>query len=535
MIIDMKKIRINGFLNNEDIGNSIEKIGAFLDEWKCDKKSIIRIKISVEEVLLTLQNYLTKDEEFQIECRKFLKTNIVTVSAVGKNVIGQFCNDESFEIPLNKILSDSDIRSEYYYEGGMNKIRFEVNAQKRLSVTQKSIVSAIIGGLLGVFSLFLPGTIKNSINEMIVSPFFSLFMSVFAGIAEIMIFLTVTQSIYLIGDKNTLQKVGSTFFRNTLGKMLLTSMVCALACVPLFHTGTMGGTQFDLSKIIDIILQIIPTNIVSPFLYGNTLQILILAVVLGSALLVFGSSTSQIKQLINQCSDIVNHIVGYFIGLMPYVIGISIFMMIVDFDKSSITGVIKLLVVFLVFIIITMLVNTLYISIRWKKDFFHIIKELMPVIIISFTTLSSVAALPLSINICEDKLHIQKKLTVFGIPMCNAIYKLGSVIYRVVICFGLAEIYCLTISPTWLLICILLSFCLSIAVPAVPGSGSSLLILLMSQLGIPMEALALAMVCGTIMEGFLTSCNVYCDVIELYNIAEELHMTDGESENPGTV
>ena len=125
---------------------------------------------------------------------------------------------------------------------------------------------------------------------------------------------------------------------------------------------------------------------------------------------------------------------------------------------------------------------------------------------------------------CDQKLGIDKKLITFGIPMSTAVFKLGSIIYRVVLAFGLAEIFGVSITTLWMITCILLSYCLSIAVPAIPGGGMSVLTLLLSQLGIPSEALALALACDIIMDSLSTACNCYCDLAELANIARDLDM-----------
>ena len=520
----MKSVQIVKPLDSEGISEAIKAITDFLESGGCVSKDVVRVTLCVEESLLTIRDRLGDSETFQVRCAHFLHTNTVTVTVSGRNVMDSFVSDDSFEIPMNRILSDASIRPEYSYESGMNKIKLELNVQTRLSIGQKSILSLVIGAGLGGLATLLPGTVGADIGAKILSPIFSTFIQVVSALAALMVFLSVAQSIYLIGDKDSFRKIGGKFFRNTLGKMLLLSAVCTLACRLVFHPGTGGSAQTDFYQIFDMILQIVPTSIVNPFLSGDILQILFLSVCLGVTLLLLGNRVPLAKQFIDQCCDIVNHAMEYVLRLMPYSIGMSVFTLITDSSLSSLGGIVKLMAIFILFIVITVLFSMFFTCLRWKRNLFCFIKDMMPIVILSFSTASSAAVMPLSMEICEKKLGIDKKLITFGVPTGTAMFKLGSVIYRVVVAFGLAEIFGVAITPFWLINCILISFCLSIAVPAVPGGGLTVLALLLAQLGIPDEALTIIIACDFITDRFATVCNCHCCVSELVNIAEELKM-----------
>ncbi len=524
----MKSVKIIKPLNNEGVAEAIEALNDFFKSGNCDSKDIVRVTLSVEEALLKLRDSLNDTNNFNIRCMRFLYTNTVTITVSGRNVLDLFDSDDSFEIPLNRILSEGSIHTEYSYENGMNKIKLEIKSRTRLSIGQKSLLSLAVGAGLGGLALFLPGTAGADIGKKMISPIFTTFINVVSALAAVMVFLSVTQSIYLIGDKNSFQKIGKKFFKNTLGKMLLLSIVSTLACIPLFHSGTVSS-QADLFQIFDIILQIIPTNIITPFSSGSILQILFMAVCLGVTLLLLGSRVTLVKQFIDQCNDIVNHLIEYILQLMPYSIGMSIFTLITGNSLTSLSSIFKMMVVFIVFTLIIALGNVLFTCLRWKRSIPGFLRDTMPVVIMSFTTASSAAALPISMDICDKKLGLDKKLVTFGVPMSMAVFKLGSVIYRVVVVFSLAEIFDVAITPIWLITCMLLCFCLSIAVPAVPGGGLSLLTVLLAQLGIPIEALAILMACDFIMDRFSTACNCCCGVTELVNIAGELKMTQSKN------
>lgn len=232
-------------------------------------------------------------------------------------------------------------------------------------------------------------------------------------------------------------------------------------------------------------------------------------------LLLLGSRVTLIKHFIDQSGDIVNHIMEYLLQLMPFSIGMSIFTLVVGGGLSSLSSVAKLLIVFVALVILTMLWNLLFTCLRWKKKIPDFLRDTLPVMITSFSTSSSSSVLSMSMEICENKLGIDRKLVSFGIPMSLSIYKLGAAIYDVALAFGLAEIFGVAITPLWVITCALIAFCLSLAVPAVPGGTISILTLLLAQLGIPSEALALALACDLIMDRFATACSCYSGVTEL--------------------
>ena len=94
------------------------------------------------------------------------------------------------------------------------------------------------------------------------------------------------------------------------------------------------------------------------------------------------------------------------------------------------------------------------------------------------------------------------------------------------ISFGLAENYNISISSNWLIMVVLTSVLLAIALPPIPGGMTMSFTFLFSQLGIPSEALGIAMALNIVFEYAVTSVNLYCLQMELTELAGSLDMLD---------
>ena len=142
-----------------------------------------------------------------------------------------------------------------------------------------------------------------------ITPVFDTFMGLLSAFASPLIFLSVAGSIYNIGDIATLGKVGKRMISRFLWMTLIFTTVFGIAILPLFPLAGSGSSSFRLSELLEMVLGIVPDNFFTPFLEGNPLQIIFLAVLAGMAMLILGNRAAIVSLFFRtgKCHYITNH------------------------------------------------------------------------------------------------------------------------------------------------------------------------------------------------------------------------------------
>ena len=157
-----------------------------------------------------------------------------------------------------------------------------------------------------------------------------------------------------------------------------------------------------------------------------------------------------------------------------------------------------------------------------------LLRKLLPTYLIGLTTASSSAALSTNLETCEKRLGISQKVTSFGVPLGQVVFKTGGAIGFLLMALGLAENYDVAVTLPWAVTAVLITGILAVAAAPVPGGYLPCYTVLMTQLGIPEEAIALAIAGNVILDFFMTSCGLACLQSELVLVSNRLGLLDTE-------
>lgn len=127
---------------------------------------------------------------------------------------------------------------------------------------------------------------------------------------------------------------------------------------------------------------------------------------------------------------------------------------------------------------------------------------------------------------CEKKLGIVKKLVNFGVPLGTAFSRPGHAVTFFCMCLYMADYYGISISLSWIVTAIITCGLFAIALPPVPGGGIACYSILFLQLGIPVEALAIAVVLEIILDFIATALNMVAVPLDLTRVAGKLEMVE---------
>lgn len=513
-------------LSPSAIDKCSEIVREYISTLKLSGKEAARYALTVEEILLdTLES--GSCEKLRLSTGKHFFRNSISLELYGsRNNV--FHKKNSGSVLGDSILRNLGLSPEYSYFENVNTYLFHVK-KKSLNpfVTLAiAIIGAIVLGFAG--KALLSDGIITGILDNLLTPLHDAFLNMLGCIAGPMIFLSVAWGIYGIGDAATLKKIGKKLLTGYIGTVYVVSALFAFICLPIFGltiSHKSGGTA-ELSSILNMILGIIPKNIFSPFTEGNTLQIIFLAVVIGIAMLFLGKKTTAVARAVEQINYIVQYLIEFISKLVPYFIFIVILNLIWSDSASSISSVGRFFVVGACCIPVMGIGILLVSSLRMKTNPILLAKKGLSTLIIALTTASSAAAFGTNMNACRNHYGIDDTISSFGIPLGIVALKPATAINYVTAAIFFASYYHIEISFTWIIMMIFSVGILAVATPPIPGGAMTAYTVLFAQLGIPPQAITIALACDALFDFIDTGIDQFVLPLSILPQANKLGMVD---------
>ena len=505
------------------------RITEFCRSAHVERRDALRYRLAAEECLLFWLEHGFGGASIRLSMGRRFTAPCIVLEAEGKALDPYRDESEDFGPFCGSILSNLRLRPDYSYENGWNRILFRVQRKRMGQLPKLGIVIAasILVGLLG--QTLLPEAVIGTIQQGVVVPVYNTFFSILGCIAGPMIFLSVAWGIYGIGDAATLGRVGKRLMLSYIGVAFLAAAFCT-ALFPLFGSGlsAAAGREAQIASIAQLILGFFPSTVIEPFATGNILQIIFLAVVIGIALLFLGRKTSSVATAIEQVNYLVQFLMEFISRLVPYVIFLVILNLIWSGNLGILSSAWTLLVVLLAAFLVTAAVFLLYTALRRRVSPSVLLRKNLPTFLVALATASSAAAFSSNIATCEKKFGIAPSLCSFGVPLGMVMHKPVAAIYNLLLVFYFAAKYGVSCSVTWIIIAALISAILAIATPPIPGGGAAAYTILFAQLGIPAEALAVALTIDILTDFLVTAFEMFVLPYTLINVASGIAMIDSE-------
>jgi Na+/H+-dicarboxylate symporter len=508
--------RTEYLLTNESVDEISEQISTFLSELNMETKNRLRIRFLVEEILLDWQAHFSDQVTCQVRMGKRFRRPFIQLEIPGESCNPLEKNTEEFGNYRNRLLANMGLAPMFAYKGGRNIISFRLKKAKANPLL--SLAVAVMAGLLvGAAGLWIPDMIRTSILNHFLTPIYDTFFNLLGTIAGPMVFLSVAWGIYGIGDTATFGRIGKRMIIHFVSVVFLICTACTVLSLPFFSLNLVrqsSGTS-QLSSLFQMILGFVPSDIVTPFQEGNSLQIILLGAAIGVALLILGQQTEAVALAIEQINYVIQFLMEIISTLVPSFIFIVLVQMIWSGTLDVVLSAWKPMLVFLI-IAIFMAAAMVFSAARYgKTSSLLVLKKGIPTFIIGMTTASSVATFGTCTNISEKKLGVSEHITSFGVPLGVVMFPPATAMYFLIICIYTAEIYRVECSVVWFVLAIFSAVVLAIASPPIPGGTLTCYTIMFTQLGLPTEALVVALALVVLCDFVATGMNMFCLQMEL--------------------
>lgn len=412
---------------------------------------------------------------------------------------------------------------------------------KKLSLTSKIFIGLILGAIVGILiNQFLPsGYIKDTV---LVDGIFHLvgdgFIRAMQMLVVPLVFSSLVTGSMSMGDTKQLGKVG---IQTVVFYLFTTAIAVALALgianvinpgigmdLTQVQQATDVAVNSDAPSMMDTILNIIPINPVKSMAEGEMLQIIFFALVVGIILAKIGERASIVSNFISQFNDIMMEMTMLVMKFAPYGVFALIAKTFSNIGFEAFLPMLKYMgAVILALFVQCTIVYMILLQVFSGINPFIFLRKFFPVMGFAFSTASSNATVPASINKL-DEMGISKKISSFTVPLGATINMDGTSIMQGVAVVFVAQAYNIMLTPMDYITVIFAATLASVGTAGIPSVGLITLSMVFDSVGLPVEGIAMIMGIDRILDMMRTSVNVTGDAVVTAIMAKKNNLFDKE-------
>lgn len=398
--------------------------------------------------------------------------------------------------------------------------------KKKLGLSTQIFIALLIGALFGVaIHYWIPSSyIKDTvIVEGVLYVIGQGFIRLMQMLVVPLVFCSLICGSMAIGDTKTLGKVGV----KTIGFYLVTTAlaVCvALGSALLINPGRgldmdaiQKGTVSDAGEttsLVDTILNIIPKNPVQSMANGDMLPIIVFALFVGVMLAKLGTRGSVVANFFSQFNDVMMEMTMAIMKIAPVGVFCLIARTFATVGFSAFAPMLKYMGnVTLALAIQCLVVYQILLFVFTRLNPFKFIKKFLPVMGFAFSTATSNATIPMSIDTLSKKMGVSKQISSFTIPLGATINMDGTSIMQGVAVVFIAQAYGIPLTMGNLATVVVTATLASIGTAGVPSVGLVTLAMVLNSVGLPTEGIALIMGIDRILDMIRTAVNITGDAV----------------------
>ena len=382
------------------------------------------------------------------------------------------------------------------------------------------MAAGIIIGIIFNLSLSNDNVIKNFLVSNIFETISLLFLSLLKMIVLPLIFVSIICGTLSISDPNKLTRLG---FKTILLYMLSTIIAISIALiisnmfpysVNEIQENSLNGLNFNEPKISEknFILNFIPENFFFALSSGNVLQVLFFALFMGITASFIRNEIPVFVNLMENLNQILINIVFVIIKITP----LAVFCLLAKTFANQGVDVLTPLIQYFVLVTTVLLIHFLgsyymFLTLFSNLKPFIFYKKLKQLLVFTFSTSSSNASIPYTLDIVTRKYGVDKSFSSFSIPLGATINMDGTAIMQGCATYFLASYYGIALEFTDYLTIIATATLASIGTAGIPSAGIIMLSVILEQIGIPLEGIALLLGVDRLLDMMRTSVNVAGD------------------------
>lgn len=354
--------------------------------------------------------------------------------------------------------------------------------------------------------------------ETYIKPFGTIFLNLLKFIVVPIVLFSIMCGIISMRD---IKKVGAIGLKTVVYYMCTTAFAITIGLIggnlfkkmfPVIATTDLSYQVGEKTSLMDTIVNIFPSNFISPMAEANMLQVIVMALLIGFAIILVGEEkNTRIITACNDLNDVFMKCMEMILKLSP--IGVFCLLCpVVAANGATIIGSLAmvLLAAYVCYIVHAVVVYSFAVKTIGGISPLTFFKEMLPAIMFAFSSASSVGTLPINME-CTEKLGTSREIGSFILPLGATINMDGTAIYQGVCAIFIASCYGIHLTLPQMLTIIFTATLASIGTAGVPGAGMVMLAMVLTSVGLPVDGIALVAGVDRIFDMGRTTVNITGD------------------------
>ena len=364
---------------------------------------------------------------------------------------------------------------------------------KKINLPGWIFIGLIAGILAGIAFLGNP-----DFTTTYLKPIGTIYINLLKFLVVPVVLTSIISGVVSMGD---IKRVGSIGWKTIVYYLVTTAIAVVIGLVfaslakgmSLFPVLETTGLEYEAktSNVMDVIVGIFPSNMWASFSDANMLQVIVIALLFGVGILMAGEKANPFATWVDAAYEVVMKVMTMIINITP--IGVFCLMCnVVAVNGPQIVGTLfaVILVAYIAYIVHFVLCYGASAQFLSKVGFGKFVKGIWPAMTVAFTTTSSNATLPVTIE-CSNKMGADPEISSFVLPLGATINMDGTAIYQGVAAVFIASCYGIDLTLGQMGMIVLTATLASIGTAGVSGAGMIMLAMVLETVGLPVEGIAI--------------------------------------------
>lgn len=393
-------------------------------------------------------------------------------------------------------------------------------SEDAMRLTRHVLIGLVLGAVLGVVLKQLTPSLPW-LHTWITAGVLKLIADVFRNGLSLLVvplvFFSLASGTASLKDPAQLGRLGG----KTLGLYVITTLMAvslALFAATVLQPGAgveQATSTFDpppAPPVLDVLVGMVPKNPVEALAQGNMLQIIVFAILLGIALVMAGKPGERATAQVNDWNDVVLQLVTLIMKLAPLGVFALLARAVAELGMDTIYKLLKYFLLVLGLLLVQLVVvYPLMLKLVGGLNPIPWIRKMSEVWLFAFSTSSSNATLPVNLRVVETRLGADNRVAAFAIPLGATINMNGTSIMQGVATAFIAQLYGIDLTLTQLVMVVGMATLAAIGTAGVPSAGMVMLAGVLTQVGLPVEAIGIILSVDRLLDMVRTVVNVSGD------------------------
>jgi len=396
----------------------------------------------------------------------------------------------------------------------------EHTKKQSMNFTMKIMIGMVLGISIGILLKIFPEA--QPLRDFLVTNIFNvggqLFISALRMLVVPIVLISLVCGVTHIGSGKELGAIGF----KTLGLYIITTMI-AITFGIVFASLFKVGVGFNLTateqilipkapSIQKIIANLIPSNPFEAMVEAKMLQLIIFALLFGSAINAVGEKGLVVKQFFDSANEVILKLIIMVMKTAPY----GVFLLLASqFSRIGYEGIGDLIGYFgtVVFVLLVHMIvtNTILLNVFARLNPLKFFRKMYPAMLFAFSTSSSNASIPVVLETVEDRLGVKNRVAAFVIPLGATVNMDGTAIMQGIATVFIAHAYNIHLGITGYLTVIFTATLASVGTAGVPSVGLITLAMVLEQVGLPVQGVAMIIGVDRLLDMLRTAVNITGD------------------------